>query len=175
MKPGREIRVARLRILSLPDADRVLREQRCAWDVLTVGTTLPNTAFCRRHAQIECDDITQLSDPSDPHPRSPCAQHIHDALAFARATPEDQLIVHCHMGLSRSPAIAWCILLERLKSPYTATAAIFAMQPCAIPNRLLIQLGLEILVGHSRSLEAVMTDMRTRSQHPLRYEYLWPP
>lgn len=164
-----------MRILSLLDADRVLREQRHVWDVLTVGTALPDTSCCRRHAQIECDDITQLSDPANPHPRSPCAQHIHDALAFARATADDKLIVHCHMGLSRSPAIAWCILLERLETPWAATAAVFAMQPRAIPNRLLVQLGIEILVGHSRSLGSVMEDMRTRSKHPLRNEYLCQP
>lgn len=164
-----------MRILSLLDADRVLRAQRHIWDVLTVGTAVPNTGFCRRHAQIVCDDITQVSDASDPHPRSPVAQHIHDALAFARATADDKLIVHCHMGLSRSPAIAWCILLERLETPWAATAAVFAMQPRAIPNRLLVQLGLEVLVGNSRSFSSVMADMRTRSQHPLREEYLCPP
>lgn len=144
------------------------------WDVLSVGSALPNPAHCHRHAQVDCDDIVQPDGASFEHPRVPSADHVRAALAFAREAADAPLLIHCHMGLSRSPAIAWCILLQRLGSAHAATEAVFVLQPRAIPNRLLIRHGLEVLTGSGSGLTDVLAEMRNRSQHPLRWEYLLP-
>ena len=53
--------------------------------------------------------------------------------------PSDRLLVHCHAGKSRSPAMAIGILIENGFAPEEAFALVKATQPMLIPNRLMIR------------------------------------
>lgn len=158
-----------MRILSILDVAPVLRERPGYWDVISVGPDLPPTKLCRRHLWLECDDVLSAATAgAGAGWRAPVAQHVGDALAFAREAGDDRLIVHCHAGVSRSPAIAWCILLDRLGSPAAATATLFELRPIAIPNRVIIRLGLEMIAGSTAEYDAILADMLARSKHPLK-------
>jgi predicted protein tyrosine phosphatase len=88
---------------------------------------------------------------------APEAEHIHRLITFLKGWDQDSpLLIHCHAGISRSPAaafIAMCLLrpeegeaalAERLR---TASAA-------AKPNRLLVRLADEVLGREGRMIAA---------------------
>ena len=51
----------------------------------------------------------------------------------------DRLLVHCHAGKSRSPALAIGILVQSGLSPDAAFEHVRALRPELIPNRLMIR------------------------------------
>jgi predicted protein tyrosine phosphatase len=159
-----------MKILSIAEVDPWLKRRPGFWDVISIGDEMPLTKLCRRHCELDCDDVlTARSDPpvfGEITRRVPLAGHVRQALEFVRETEDERLIVHCHAGVSRSPAIAWCILLDRSRSVETATKLLFELQPQALPNRTIICHGLELLAGSSAALNSVMAEMRRRSRHP---------
>lgn len=76
---------------------------------------------------------------------------LHDvtrALQFGRT--HDHLLVHCQVGISRSPAIALGILTERLGSEPAAFAELMRIRPEAVPNQHVISL-IDQLLGSDLS------------------------
>ena len=125
------------------------------------------TLLCRKHEQIACDDLL-IKDLDDPQlvelirERKYCPperDHVERAIRFARQVQTDSLIVHCAQGVSRSPAIAWCILFDQLGSHSAATEAVFQMRPQAVPNDVIIRWGVEILTGNGELLSEVFREM----------------
>jgi predicted protein tyrosine phosphatase len=57
----------------------------------------------------------------------------------------DRLLVHCHAGKSRSPAMALGILIQNGFSPKEAFEKIKTIRPELIPNRLIVRLVDEVL------------------------------
>lgn len=79
----------------------------------------------------------------------------------------DRVLVHCHAGKSRSPALAIGVLIQAGMSPAAAFDHVKSIRPQLIPNRLMIRqldqiLGLKgelisIVADHYRSLGAAAT------------------
>lgn len=82
----------------------------------------------------------------------PDEKHIEKSLHFAQSKLGEKLMIHCHAGASRSPAIGFVILLSLLlENKYenpaaTAIKEIRKMCPFAFPNRLVIDLGINYLI-----------------------------
>lgn len=53
--------------------------------------------------------------------------------------------MHCHAGVSRSPAAAWLVLVARGASPEAALAEVRRVRPEARPNARLLRLGADLL------------------------------
>lgn len=51
----------------------------------------------------------------------------------------DRLLIHCHAGKSRSPAIALGVLVAAGLSPSEALARVKELRPFVIPNRLMVR------------------------------------
>lgn len=124
------------------------------WHVLSVcrQTELPMVALAKSHCHLDCDDVreAELSELARETQHGteripPTHSSIERALGYARHVGTEGLIVHCQAGLSRSPAIAWCILLDQLGDPHRASTELFRIRPEAVPSRLIIRLGLELL------------------------------
>jgi predicted protein tyrosine phosphatase len=83
--------------------------------------------------------------------------HIHQLVAFLQAWDrQSPLLVHCHAGISRSPAaafIALCSLNPSLDEVELAQR-LRASSPAAKPNRLLVRLADEILGRQGRMIAA---------------------
>lgn len=81
--------------------------------------------------------------------KGPNAPKLSDAVAivwFARNLPEDaRLVVHCHAGISRSPAGAWIVLVAKGWGAEDALLEIQRMRPEAWPNTTLMRLGGSVL------------------------------
>jgi len=167
-----------MKILPISAVNPLLKEQPKYWDVITVGNALPFTRLCRRHCELDCDDELAAS-PGRPvwggmPSRGPSSEQVRQALAFARESADERLIVHCHAGISRSPAIAWCILLARVRDIPLATQMLFEIRPDALPNPVIIRHGLEIITGSAAVHDSVMADMQRRSSHPQKARFLTP-
>lgn len=55
-----------------------------------------------------------------------------------RLRPDDRLLVHCHAGRSRSPAMAIGMLITNGMAPADAFERVKALRPILIPNRRMI-------------------------------------
>ena len=89
------------------------------------------------------DDITK---PFDDYVL-PEERHVRSAISFAREWASPSLLVHCHAGMSRSPAIALAILAEWLGSgrEEEAVAELLKVVPLCTPNSLLVELADKVL------------------------------
>jgi predicted protein tyrosine phosphatase len=76
---------------------------------------------------------------------------------FGRACrPGETALVHCWMGVSRSPAAAYIIACERAPGEERNIAEVLRrLSPTATPNRLLVSLADDVLARNGRMVEAI--------------------
>ena len=87
---------------------------------------------------------------------APTRGHVRDALAHcAGLGPDERVLIHCHAGISRSPAMAIGVLVQAGASPAEALAAVARIRPHCIPNRLVIRYLDEALGLRGTLVEAV--------------------
>ena len=93
---------------------------------------------------------------------SPQRHHIEALLDFGRGMSQERvedlhLLVHCHMGISRSTAGAVLILtqIEPNWSPDEVMAEVARVRPKAWPNLRMIELGDQLLGRQGRLVDAV--------------------
>ena len=88
---------------------------------------------------------------------APEAHHIHQLLDFLKNWDrQSPLLIHCHAGISRSPAaafIALCLLSPQMSEEALARRLREA-SPAAKPNRLIVRLADEILGREGRMIAA---------------------
>jgi predicted protein tyrosine phosphatase len=96
----------------------------------------------------------------DPHPEfaGPEAEHVEQVLAFGRTLPNvggGHLLVHCHMGISRSSASMFLILAQARpdRSATEVLAEVVRIRPHAWPNLRLVELG-DAMLGRDGALVA---------------------
>jgi predicted protein tyrosine phosphatase len=67
------------------------------------------------------------------------------------------LLVHCWAGISRSTAAAYILLCEKLGpgSEFEVARALRERAPHASPNRLIVQLGDEVMGRNGRMVSAI--------------------
>ena len=77
----------------------------------------------------------------------PNRSHVRAALTFARECGETSLLIHCHAGMSRSPAIALAILADWLGDGHEAEAVkeLLKIARLCTPNKLVIEIADELL------------------------------
>lgn len=104
-----------------------------------------------RHLKIEVDDIADTSAPVSP----PSFSMVRQILSFGRESASEPLLVHCHAGMSRSPAAIIAILADRYPSRIEEICALMARKaPHAAPNPVMIslcdaELGLNGWLSHA--------------------------
>jgi predicted protein tyrosine phosphatase len=88
---------------------------------------------------------------------APEATHVHQLIDFLRSwDQESPLLIHCHAGISRSPAavfIALCLLRPDV-GEHELAQRLRAASAAAKPNRLLVRLADEILGRDGRMVAA---------------------
>lgn len=112
-------------------------------------------------------------DPDDPHALT--AALLDDALAFARGALAEaalrpvRLVVHCHMGQSRSPALAYVVHALHLGAGREGEAfeRMRRATPGCWPNALLIELA-DAHLGRGGALLAPYAAFRERHRLPPR-------
>ena len=90
----------------------------------------------------------------------PDEEHVHALVAFARAWHEARqgaLLVHCWMGVSRSPAAAYIVhcALRPEADEHALARELRARAPFATPNRRLVALADGLLGRQGRMIAAI--------------------
>jgi predicted protein tyrosine phosphatase len=82
-------------------------------------------------------------------------EQVWEAIDFARG--RESVLVHCHVGIGRSTAIALAILADQYGLGYEQDAlkALLAIRPEAVPNLHIVALADDLLFRDGKLLEAV--------------------
>ena len=90
---------------------------------------------------------------------APEDHHIRSALVFARRWDQPSLLIHCHAGMSRSPAIALAVLADWLGEDLEdeAVKELIKVAPLCTPNMLVVKITDRVLNRAGRLVEAVRT------------------
>jgi len=137
-------------VCSFDDAVRLTGLDRGYWNVVSIHGPRERKARLphARTVHYACFDDTEVEDSS--MDRCPRAEDIAAAFRFidrlSPGPPLAPLMIHCEMGLSRSPALALAWIYGQLpRNDARAARAIdllLALRPQAAPNRLVLRLGL---------------------------------
>lgn len=81
---------------------------------------------------------------------APSTRHLKEILQFSQMTGQEPLLVHCWAGVSRSTAVALVLIVQGMyregcaeeEIVEDATETILAIRPCAAPNPLILEIGL---------------------------------
>jgi Predicted protein tyrosine phosphatase len=91
------------------------------------------------HLRVLIDDIDEPREGFT----APASEHVEELLEFLRSSPPDvSLLIHCHAGVSRSPAAALiALVLDAPGREQEAALLLRKAAPFAYPNRLLVRLA----------------------------------
>lgn len=117
-----------------------------SWETPGIGPDGLSPRFTKGHLPrqlvLAADDVVDAG-----HPLAPRRHHVRAAMRFARGFRDARLLVNCHMGISRSVALAMAVLADRLGpgGEQEAVERVVAIRPVATPNRLILALADELL------------------------------
>lgn len=91
------------------------------------------------------------------HGHGPKPAHLEGILQFVQRSGRAPLLFQCWAGRSRSTAVALVVIVKLLweqgidgaKLVKTAVSILLSIRPVAIPNRLVLRLGLEVFLHKS--------------------------
>jgi len=106
--------------------------------------------FRGEHLQLRFGDVVSEADARAWGTKAPTTGDIGRGLEFVRAawnSAESRVLVHCDYGASRSPALAYVFAADHLGPGREAEAfdLILRIRPDAVPNRLVVRLGDDLL------------------------------
>ena len=138
-------------ILSQEEAVRFHRKRQRHWNILsicnhrkTAPVEFPNA---RKIKRLWFDDVE--GDFPEDGQFAATANDIKIAIAFSQDVEHEPLLVHCYGGISRSTAIAWLIIYDKLKPRRDAVRRAFdivrELRPIMEPNRHILRLGITVL------------------------------
>ena len=121
----------------------------------------PGTPEPAKFAELPADQLLRLRfhdviEEDQPLTEAPSPMHIEAILKFGAdaARAHHRILIHCHMGISRSTAAAVMLLAKEGRDPEAAVAHVTALRPIAWPNLRMIELadahlGLEQTLVHA--------------------------
>ncbi len=127
-----------LRIVTAPEALVLLQDGWPTRAVSLVGDDLrfPLASFGDHHLILRFHDLEEEVEGFI----APTEEQMREALAHTKdVTAGERLLVHCHAGKSRSPALAIGILVQAGLPPAAAFEEVRALRPELIPNRLMVR------------------------------------
>lgn len=118
-----------------------------------------------RRLDLRFHDIIE----EQPEMLAPQPDHVRELLAFGRELDADprptHLIVHCHMGVSRSSASMMLLLAQALphRSAQEVASEVVRIRPIAWPNLRLITMGDALLKRNGTLISAAREIYRKRA------------
>jgi predicted protein tyrosine phosphatase len=153
----------KIKIVGIAEAVRLSPSELTGWNILSIRARMNDQPLtfpgARRTKTLRFDDV-QGDDPGE---FAATPEDIQVALAFSREVKDEPLLIHCAAGISRSTAMAWIIVYEKLKGKPDAVRRSFdivrKLRPILAPNRHVLRLGIEALVPQENR-EAVKGQFR---------------
>jgi predicted protein tyrosine phosphatase len=156
--PAAEARNGRIHVCPISAVPDMLRRTRARHLVTVINSQMmpatPDGFDQENHLRLALNDIIA------PLPGMVCPgpEHVGALITFVRRWNHDgALLIHCHAGVSRSPAaafIALCALNPEVQELELASRLRQA-SPTAIPNALMVELADELLARGGRMIEAI--------------------
>jgi predicted protein tyrosine phosphatase len=141
----------KLKIVGVEEARGLSPEELAGWSILSIRSKMKEGPLsfpgARSTKSIHFDDVEDDFPEEQEFAAKP--EDIQEALEFSRGIDDGPLLIHCHMGISRSTAIAWIIIYDKLKGKPDAVRSSFEivrkLRPILSPNRHVLRLGVEAL------------------------------
>jgi predicted protein tyrosine phosphatase len=138
-------------IVGLDEVFRLPTTELSDWNVLSIRARRNERPFdfpeARRVKTLRFDDVEVDYPEENLFAAKP--KDIEDALAFGREVGDEPLLIHCQAGISRSTAVAWIIIWDKLKSKPDSVGQAFdivrKVRPILLPNRHVLRLGVEAI------------------------------
>src|ERR1039458_6126156 len=130
----------KMKIVGVEEARRLSGAELAGWNILSIcGRMNERLSFpgARSTKSLHFDDVE--ADCPEVGGFAARPEDIQEALAFARGIDDEPLLIHCAAGISRSTAIAWVIIYDKLKEEPDAVRRSFdivrKLRPILMPNR----------------------------------------
>ncbi len=151
----------RMRIVGLADVLRLSPDEQAGWHILSIRGRMHDDPLDFPGAwstkTVHFNDV--LADSPEHEEFAATPKDIQAVLDYSRGIVGQPLLIHCAAGISRSTAVAWIILYDRLKDEPNAVQRSFEivrdLRPILSPNRHVLRLGVEALVG-AKDRDAIM-------------------
>jgi predicted protein tyrosine phosphatase len=142
----------KMKILGYSEAVRLSPGELAGWNVLSIRARKSNQLAvfpgARRTKRLHFDEV-EKDDAGLQHFATKMSD-IQGALEFSRKIEDEPLLIHCQAGISRSTAVAWIILYDKLKADPDAVRKSFdivrELRPILSPDCQILRSGIEILV-----------------------------
>lgn len=132
-----EINMKRINIASVHEAEYYTNQRPNHFNVVSI--TDPNCYMNLPNANsIIRFDFHDVSRQNENGPQYKLVTGSDCAKALAFMKNHDDLLVHCHAGISRSTAIALGYLLTQFKRYQDAVEHLYVIRPIAIPNKRIL-------------------------------------
>ncbi len=138
------------------------------WNVLSICDSAecssPRFAGALNLEQLFFDDI--LADLPRPGFWAARPRHLRQALRFFRHLGPAPLLIHCRAGISRSTALAWVLVYDKLRHSDRADAVsqayriVQAIRPGLAPNPHVLQVGIDCLATHPEQRQRMVTQFK---------------
>jgi predicted protein tyrosine phosphatase len=114
------------------------------------------TWFSGKHLCLFFGDVVSEADARQCGTTPANVEHVAKALEFSRQawrSTAGKLVIHCEYGASRSPAMAYVLMADRLGPGQESEALNFVLElrPNALPNKLVVEVG-DTLLNRSGQL-----------------------
>ncbi len=137
-----------LQVMSIAEADDLTRLDRQFWNVVSIHGPGERRAplVQAKRVHYACFDDTEREGPLawSQYAR---ADDLARIFGFMELIGREPLLIHCQMGISRSPGVALAWICRRLDGRSglvdQAVDCLLRVRPVARPNRLVLRLGLE--------------------------------
>ena len=140
----------RLKIVGVEEARRLTPTESAGWNILSIrGRKDEPLIFpgARSIKSLHFDDVEADCPEDGEFAATP--EDVRRALAYSSGIGDGPLLIHCAAGISRSTALAWLIIYEKLKAQPDAVRQSFdilrKLRPILSPNRHVLSLGVEAL------------------------------
>ena len=140
----------KVKIVGVEEALRLSKAELTGWNILSICSRMEaplSFPGAKSTKSLHFDDVEDDCPGDKEFAARP--EDIQKALEFSRGIDDGPLLIHCHMGISRSTAIAWIIIYDKLKGKPDAVRSSFEivrkLRPILSPNRHVLRLGVEAL------------------------------
>jgi len=151
-------------VLSVGEAELLTAKEPGRWHVISISNdpgAHPSLAGARRLLRLAFDDVDGTWEELGGVLAT--EEDILQALQFARKAEQQPLLIHCTAGISRSAAVAWAVVCDRLNGQrdagQVALEIVRRVRPICAPNRHVLRLSIALLARRPAQREKLEEEL----------------
>jgi len=148
-----------LQILSQASAKTEAFKRPNYWNIVSISAPNEIVDFCGYEKSVCRVHFDDMDKPKEGQVLC-TKEHINSVIKYSESIQNEPIMFHCHAGISRSPAMAFLVLLNYWKNKKIAYPVDIALETLIdfknihtiYPNRFVMNLGIEILAKDTDQL-----------------------